>query len=67
MSDQSRHQSRLWLLEGGRESLERHIATTLFTPDGVPLARELLDRLKQWGRLMAVPATDPPGPPAPPR
>jgi len=65
MSDQSRHRPRLRLVEGGRESFERDIATALFTPDGVPRARELLVRLKQRGRLTAVPATDPPGSPTP--
>jgi hypothetical protein len=67
MSDQSGQRLRVRLVEGGRLSLERDIATALFTPDGVPRARELLNRLKQRGRLTAVPATDPPGPPAPPR
>ena len=67
MSDQRTHRPRLRLLKGGRESLEGNIATALFNPDGVPRARELLARLKQRGRLTAVPATDPPGPPAPPR
>ena len=60
-------QLRLQLLEGGRASLEGDIATALFIPDGVPRARALVERLKQRGRLMAVPATDPPWPPAPPR
>ena len=32
-------QPRLEVLEGGRDSLEREIATALFTPDGVPQAR----------------------------
>jgi hypothetical protein len=67
MSDQSGQRLRVRLVEGGRLSLERDIATALFTPDGVPRARELLNRLKQRGRLTAVPATDPPGSPTPPR
>jgi len=67
MSDQSGQRLRVRLVEGGRLSLERDIATALFTPDGVPRARELLNRLKQRGRLTAVPATDLPGSPAPPR
>ena len=67
MSDQRRHRTRLRLLKGGRESLEGNIATALFTPDGVPRARALLERLKQRGPLTAVPATAPPEPPAPPR
>ena len=67
MSDQRTHQPRLRLVEGGRPSLEGDIATALFTPDGVPQARELLVRLKHRAQLTAVPATDPPGPPAPPR
>jgi hypothetical protein len=67
MSDQRTHRPRLRLLQGGRESLEGDIATALFTPDGVQRAREFLARLEQRGRLRAVPATDPPGPPAPPR
>ncbi len=67
MSDQRRHRPRLRLLEGGRDSLEGHLAAALFTPDGVPRARSLLERLKQRGRLTAVPATAPPEPPAPPR
>ena len=60
-------QPRLKVLEGGRASLERDIATALFTPDGLPRARSLLARLKQRGRLTGVTATDPPEPPAPPR
>ena len=67
MSDQRTHQLRLRLVEGGRDSLEGDIATALFTPDGVPRARALLERLKQRAQLTAVPATDPPGPPTPPR
>jgi hypothetical protein len=57
----------LEVLEGGRDSLEREIATALFTPAGVPRARALLARLKHRARLTAVPATDWPVPPAPPR
>ena len=60
-------QPRLEVLEGGRASLEREIATALFTPDGLPRARRLLARLKLRGRLTGVTATDPPAPPAPPR
>jgi hypothetical protein len=60
-------QPRLKVLEGGRHSLEREIATALFTPDGVPQARKLLARLKHRAQLKAVPATDPPAPPVPPR
>ena len=67
MSDQGTHQTTLRLVEGGRASLERDIATALFTPDGVPQARRLLARLKQRGRLTGVTATDPPEPLAPPR
>ena len=67
MSDQGTHQTKLRLVEGDRASLERDIATALFTPDGVPQARRLLARLKQRGRLTGVTATDPPEPPAPPR
>ena len=60
-------QPRLEVLEGGRDSVEREIATALFTADGVPQARALLTRLKHRAQLTAVPATDPPAPPAPPR
>ncbi len=60
-------QPRLKVLDGARDSLEQEIATALFTPEGVPRARKLLARLKHRARLTAVPATDPPAPPAPPR
>ena len=60
-------QPRLEVLEGGRDSLEREIATALFTPDGVPQAKELLERLKHRAKLTGVTARDPPEPPAPPR
>ena len=60
-------QPRLKVLEGGRDSLEREIATALFTPDGMPQAKEFLTRLKHRAQLTAVPATDSPAPPAPPR
>ena len=60
-------QPRLEVLEGGRDSLEREIATALFSPDGMPQARKLLARLEHRARLTAVPATDPPAPQDPPR
>jgi hypothetical protein len=60
-------QPRLKALEGGRDSLEREIATALFAPDGVPQARKLLARLKHRAQLTAVPTTDSPAPPVPPR
>ena len=60
-------QPRLEVLEGGRHSLEREIATALFTPDGVPQAGKLLARLKHRAQLTAVPATDPLAPQDPPR
>ena len=47
-------QPRLELLEGGRASLERDIATALFSPDGVPQARSLLARLKHRAELTGV-------------
>ena len=68
MTDRSGEaQPRLEVLEGGRHFLEREIATVLFTPDGVPQARALLARLKHRASLTAVPATDWPAPPVPPR
>ena len=67
MSDQRSHRLRLRLLKGGRDALEGHLAAALFSPDGVPRARSLLERLKQRGRLTAVLATAPLEPPAPPR
>ncbi len=67
MSDQGTHQTKLRLVEGGRASLEREIATALFTPEGVPQARRLLARLKHRAKLTGVPATDSPEPPSPPR
>ena len=67
MTDPNKPQPLLQVLEGRRGSLEREIATALFTPDGVPQARELLARLKQRGRLTGVPARDPSEPPSPPR
>jgi hypothetical protein len=64
MDDQHEQRPPLRLVEGGRDSLEREIATALFSPDGLPLAKTLLARLKERGRLRGVPATDPPAPPA---
>ena len=60
-------QPRLEVLEGGRDSLEREIATALFTPEGGPQVRSLLARLKHRAKLTGVSATDPPEPPSPPR
>jgi len=60
-------QPRLEVLEGGRASLEREIATALFTPEGGPQIRSLLARLKHRAKLTDASATDLPEPPSPPR